>query len=65
MVCLASEFVEDEGDAADEEVVGGVGGFEDIGGGFGLVGSEEDAVGEEVDVADGEVLPAALGCACR
>ncbi len=62
---VASEFVEDEGDATDEEIVGCVGGFEDFCGSFGLVRSEEDAVCEEVDVADGEVLLVADGVEAR
>jgi len=58
-----SQFVEDEGDASDEEVVGGFAGFdfENVDWGSDIVGAEDDAVGGEIDIAQEETRADANG----
>ena len=62
-----SKFVDDERDAAGEEIVGRflADGFEEFGGDVGLVCAEEEAAGEEIDVADAEALVVAHGVEVR
>jgi len=58
-----SRCVEDEGDAAGDEVAGGFAGveFDEVDGEVDVVGAQDQAVGEEVDIAQGEVGSVADG----